>query len=257
MNAHPDSREYRSDTGLFVTMLPYLDCDTLFNAFEKNVPTNSPANRESLTKRPAILKCPTSGTSAALQNLSSRFSGEATLGLNTNSCDYMGNDGTYSNSKPVFGSVRLRVGKLVFERRLHEITDGSTQTLLFWESVGDFLRLPNLPPESMDEKCSSAFSFLTDSSNRYKLTSNTQASTKSYVYAWTGFRIGSVIDYGGATKVVNVSNQLGEPFSMHAGIVPCGMVDGSVRSVHEAIDKQVMMAMATAQQGETIDRVVD
>ena len=59
------------------------------------------------------------------------------------------------------------------------------------------------------------------------------------------------------SQVVNFSNQLGEPFSAHAGIVPCGMVDGSVRSVHEAVDKQVMMAMATAQQGETVPSVVD
>ncbi len=115
MNAHPSSGQYRSDNGLFVTMLPYLEQTPLYTQFDLSVPTNSPKNRQLLLSRPSVLKCPSTQDSMSLLSISGLFSGPSIDGLNGVACDYVGNDGCFIDLKPYFGTVRLRVGELVKE----------------------------------------------------------------------------------------------------------------------------------------------
>ena len=248
MNAQPASGQYRSDVGLFVNMLPYLEQNALYESFIKSVPSNSQPNSLNIEHSLVVLKCPSTLDSELLTDLSDRFSGPAVSGLKAKACDYSGNDGAYVNSKPYFGTVRLRVGNLVKERRLGEVTDGTSNTLLFWESVGDGIRLSKQSVVSINVGATDSFSYLIDNNPSNALQSTTRASTKSYLFAWSGFRVGTVIPDG--SRSMNVSNKYGEPFSAHVGLVNFAFTDGSVRSISENVDATTVVALATAQNSD-------
>lgn len=250
MNAHPASGRYRSDVGLFVNMLPFLEQNALYDSFDKSSPSNSQVNRSSIGHAPHILKCPSTLDSEVLTDLSDRFSGLAVIGLNGQACDYSGNDGAYSEGNAFFGTIRLRVGQLVKERRISEVTDGTSNTFLFWESVGDGLRLSRHLKIPFNEGSSDFFSYLIDYTPSNTLNSTTKPSTKSYLYSWSGLRVGTVAPVG--ERALNVSNQYGEPFAPHLDIVNFAFTDGSVRTVNEAIDKQIAIAMASAQNSDNV-----
>ncbi|MCF7962384.1 MAG: DUF1559 domain-containing protein [Pirellula sp.] len=248
MNGHPNSLSYTSDVGLFVTLLPYFDEHELFLSFQTDVPSNSLQNSALLKLRPSILKCPSASESEILHSMSGTFSGPPIIGIDGVTCDYMGNDGVASEQNPLFGSVRLRVGEISRERRIREITDGTSQTLLFLESVGDALRLSERLKVSADTGCPSAFHYQINRSPSNNLISSTQASYKSYLLTWTGFRVGAIVEEAG--HIMNYSNVVGQPYSAHPAMLPCCMADGSVSSVSDSIDISLFMAMATAQNGE-------
>lgn len=248
MNAHPASGRYVSDVGLFVNLLPFLEQNALYRSFNRNLPSNSPDNSSSIAHAPSILKCPSTAESEVLVDLYERFSGPSVTGLVGQTCDYSGNDGAYVSSKAFFGTIRLRVGSLVKERRLSEVTDGTSNTFLFWESAGDGVRLSRQVRVSIDVGAAESFSYLIDSNPLNSLHSTTRASSKSYLCAWSGFRVGTVMPVDG--RSLNFSNRFGEPFSPHIGIVNFAFTDGSVRSVSENVNAETTVALATAQSAD-------
>ena len=250
MNAHPESVDYRSDRGLFITLLPYADGLELYSRFDLAVPTNSQNNKSLLRAVPSYLQCPSASEREVLHDMSGHFSGPIVPELNGIACDYMGNGGCLDNGTIEFGVIRARVGKLTRERRFSEITDGSSHTLLFWESVGGYLRrFGSGTKASIDRDCQSTIEFSLDSSDRNLLRSRTQASSKSYMFSWSGFRTGMMQAYKG--RVANVSNEYGGLFSSHVAIVPCCLSDGCIRLLSDSIDANVAIALATAGKGET------
>jgi len=248
MNAHPVTGRYISDVGLFVNMLPFLEQNTLYESFNRNLPSNSLANISGIARAPAIVKCPSASDSEVLVDLSDRFSGPAVAGVSGQACDYSGNDGAYVDGKAFFGTIRLRVGDLVKERRLNEVTDGISNTFLFWDSIGDSVRLSRELRISINVGAAESFRYLVDANPSNTLMSTTRASTKSYLFAWTGFRVGSVIPDG--NRSLNHSNSYGEPFSDHVGLVNFTFTDGSVRSISENANAGTVVALATAQNAD-------
>lgn len=248
MNAHPKTAGYRTDVGLFVTMLPFFEQNTLYDSIDKSVPSNSIPNKSKIAKSPSLLKCPSTLDSEILVDLSARFSGPPITGLQAQACDYSGNDGAYIAGKAHFGTIRLRVGSIVRERRLGEVIDGTSNTFLFWESAGDRLWFSRKVSFPMNAGASSTFTYLIDMNVFRVLQSTTRASTKSYLYSWSGFRIGTV--FGG---VINESNRYGEPFGEHPGVVNFAFTDGSIRSLSQDVDSAVVVAFATAQNHDSTD----
>ena len=244
MNAHPGSGEYRTDSGLYVNMLPYLDENALHARFDAKTPSSSPVNRDLLLKRPAILKCPSLVDSMLLKSLSGFFSGPEIVGLDGIACDYVGNDGCFVGDQLLLGTVRVRVGSVVKEYRIRDIRDGMSQTFLFWESRGDHL-FSGGRRGSPEELGLSSFEYWIDPYPQHKMYSNTLGSYKSYMLSWTGFRVGSIEKQ--SRGVINISNVTGEPFSSHPSILPCCFADGSVATISESIDVDTFIAMATSQ----------
>ena len=242
MNAHANTVGYQNDVGLFINMLPFFEQNALYESIDKNVPSNSLPNKSKIEKSPSLLKCPSAMESELLVDLSDRFSGPSVAGLQAQACHYSGNDGAYIAGKAHFGTIRLRVGSVVRERRLSEVTDGTSNTFLFWESAGGriwFSRKVRIP---INAGASPRFTYLIDMNPSSVLQSTTQASTKSYLYSWSGFRIGTVVDGG-----INESNQYGEPFGEHPGLVNFAFTDASIRSLNQNVDSGVVVALATAQ----------
>jgi len=255
-NAHPNSNAYTTDTGLFVALLPYMDYTSLYSRFDLSVPCNSLSNRELLGTPPRILKCPSAQESETLINIAEFFSGPDVDGLYGKTCDYVGNNGIFTElqyvSSEYSGTIRLRIDSLVNEHRLKEVTDGTSQTLLFWESNGDALRLGNRFKNTIDRDCPPvAVVYVSGVQGIQMFTNNSIGTTKTYLYSWTGFRCGTLrpLDY---EKLLNFSNLHGQPFSAHPSLVPCAMADGSVTCLHDSIDRTILMALATAHGGETI-----
>ncbi len=87
---------------------------------------------------------------------------------------------------------------------------------------------------------------------RNSLNSSTLASYKSYILAWTGFRVGSVQEQRG--QAINISNIVGQPFSSHPGLLTCCFTDGSVTALSETIDVKTMLSLATSQNGDIAAR---
>ena len=248
MNAHPKTVGYRSDVGLFVTMLPFFEQNALYDSIDKSVPSNSIPNKSKIAKSPSLLKCPSTLDSEILIDLSDRFSGPSVTGLHAQACDYSGNDGAYIAGKAHFGTIRLRVGSIVRERRIGEVIDGTSNTFLFWESAGDRLWLSRSVSLSMNAGASPTFTYIIDMNPLNVLQSTTRASTKSYLYSWSGFRIGTV--FGG---VINESNRYGEPYGEHADVVNFAFSDGSIRSLSQGVDSSVVIALATAQNHDSVN----
>ena len=251
MNAHPASRAYRTDSGLYVNLLPYLDEGALHAQFDTTSPSNSLANRNLLLRRPAILKCPSSQDSMSLASLSGFFSGPEIVGLDGLACDYVGNDGCFVGQKLLLGTVRVRVGEVVKEFRVHDVRDGTSQTLLFWESRGDGL-FSGGRRGTPEELGLYSFEYWIDPNPQHKMYSKTLASYKSYILSWTGFRVGAIQKQ--SRGVINVSNVSGEPFSSHPAVLPCCFADGSVASASESIDAEILVAMATSQWSDDASR---
>lgn len=251
MNAHPQSGRYSSDCGLFVGMLPYYEQASLYSQFNLAVPSSAVENGGLLLSLPSILKCPSTADSMSLELMAGRFSGPAQSSLRGTACDYAGNDGAFVGSKPLFGTVRLRVGDIVREYRMKDIIDGTSQTLLFWESRGDFLFDRNLR-STADIGGVTSFSYMIDMNPANNLQSTTLASYKSYILAWTGFRVGAI--YDSSNYVVNRSNKECEPYSAHGFQLPCCMTDGSVTTLAANTDSKIMIALATSQNHEVIEQ---
>ncbi len=247
MNALPTSANYKSDVGLFVTLLPFLEQSALFNRFDFSVPTNSLPNRELILNAPSFLKCPSAGELAKLHSVSSRFNGASTFGLDTETCDYAANDGYFIDYKAVPGTVRLRVDGLISETKLREVSDGLSNTLLLWESIGDKLRTQYGIMDT-DSMAPASFQYTVGDSG-ITIQSLTQASFKSYALAWSGWRLGSV--YFDDQRAINVTNMTGGPYTSHAGVLPCVFVDGSARKLSVTIDGSVMQAICTLNRGES------
>ena len=247
MNAHPNTVQYQSDVGLFVVMLPFMEQNSLYDSIDKNAPTNSVANRLKIERAPSFLKCPSTPDSEMLRDISGRFSGPSVLGLQAPACDYAGNGGAYITNKSYFGTIRMRVGSFLKGCRLGDVTDGTSNTFLFWECAGDRLWLSKQVSVGMNDGALLTFVYVNDNNPSNNFYSTTQASTKSYLHSWSGHRV------GGAYGRINESNRINEPFGEHPGIVNFAFTDGSVRSLSEDVESAVVIAFATSQNDETLD----
>ncbi len=251
MNDHPQSGNYHSDMGLFVVLLPYLDHMDQFQRLDLSQTCHSLKNAPLLRFRPSILKCPSSGESELLNAMASVFSGPGVDEVKGVTCDYVGNHGViYMNKPPALGAIRVRIGNFAREHRMKEIVDGTSQTFLFWECSGDGLWSASRFRSPFDTQCPLSFQYLVDGAPSRTLYSTTQASTKSYLVAWSGFRAGSI--HYDDSKQINETNRYNQPFSSHVGQLPTSNVDGSTHFISFGIEKNVLASLATSREGDTV-----
>ncbi|MFN7874725.1 MAG: DUF1559 domain-containing protein [Pirellula sp.] len=247
MNAHPNSGAYRSDAGLFVNLLPYFEMQSVYNKFDRNLPTNHEYHLDLISIKPSLLKCPSTQPSQNMKSIANGFLGVATLGLDAPACDYSGNAGAWKNGTPHSGIVRIRIGEIAKEVRLQEVSDGMSNTLMLWESVGDRLHLSKTLSLNLDEGIPNSFVVYSGYNTQAILRGSGQAVTKSYMFAWSGFRIGAVVE---GTKSVNERNDIGQPFSYHNSTVAVCWADGAVSHLNESIDETVLVSISTIRGGE-------
>lgn len=246
-NAHPNSNQYLSDTGFFVSLLPYVEQNSLFASFDHNTTSTSIHNRQALLSSPGVLKCPSTRESMRLSSIAEYFSGPSSVNESI-ACDYVGNSGCIVNGKPRFGAVKISIGNQVRHHRLQNIVDGTSNTLLLWESRGDFIFSSDGSIGNADEKGLTRFQYILDHNPANNLQSDTLASYKSYILSWTGFRLGTI--FQSESAFLNQSNYIGQPCTSHSSLLPCGFVDGSSRIIDLHIDRVVLASLASIDGGE-------
>jgi prepilin-type N-terminal cleavage/methylation domain-containing protein len=255
-NADPGTPQYISDRGLFVQILPQLEEANAYDRIRATPTTFDPSNQPILANALPILSCPsTAAEPARLMDIAATFSGPAVPGLESLTCDYIGNGG-YISDNPVDpgladGPVGVQLGTREIPReRSARILDGLSNTLLFWESIGGII-IP-APGIELDVNmgADASFSLTVVGPPIILLSSSGTASTKSYIHSWAGLRIGNIQDSGGS--VINVGNKVGQPCSWHPGGVYSVMTDGSVRLLSKTLSPKVAFAMASARGREVV-----
>ena len=141
-NARPDSDEYSYDQGLLVYLLPFLEQDNAASHFDSSASTFELSNLESLRSKPPLFACPSNDSPAILRNIASRFSGPSVAGLEATTCDYIGNGGYVPSSRESLSKIDGPIGVQIRSRytdreSFARSTDGLSNTLLFWESIGN------------------------------------------------------------------------------------------------------------------------
>ena len=259
--ANPQDNPETVYRGLFIELLPFTDEASRYESLSKQQSIFATGNRDLLQKRPAWLRCPEVPDSADLRGLAAAFSGPAVEGLDVGTVDYAGNGGAYLGkgddglSRFGYGTVRTWADGLSRRCRLAEVTDGSSNTLLFWESAGDrYYPRGDRAAQAWLEYREPSVNFIFDTEGRVVAESRGQASTWSFLRSWAAIRVGSVVGVysdGSPRPAVDVSNRFLEPYSLHAGVCHVAMTDGSVREITPQTDAKVLVQMAQAADGGT------
>jgi prepilin-type N-terminal cleavage/methylation domain-containing protein len=253
-----DSPNYRSDRGLFVQLLPYFEQQNLYDQLKAAGTTFDLANTAALSERQALLTCPSSSANPTLlTDTSARFSGPPVAGLNSVTCDYIGNGG-YDPSTTISpdltdGPVGVQMaGSVVPRETMGRVLDGASHTLFIWESIGSVI-IPagggNLELD-VNTQAENSFTLSIYGAPTLNYPSNGIASSKSYLHSWAGLRLGNMREIGGV--VVNVGNRMGEPCSRHPGGAHAVSLGGSVHLLPSDLSPQVGFALSSARGREVV-----
>jgi prepilin-type N-terminal cleavage/methylation domain-containing protein/prepilin-type processing-associated H-X9-DG protein len=259
-NHRPDEAGYNSDMGLFIALAEFLEQPQIARQASPNETTFESTSFAGIENGFAVIKCPSAYSRPSLTQVARRFSGPADSSLSIGTADYSGNGGAlYSLDLVKFGSVRTRIKGLTQSRRLSDITDGTSNTVLFWESCGDRIRKPTSSMDlDFDTNVRDSFTLLVNVMPKIAIASSGTASTKSYLFSWAGIRTGAIIPYDlngdfrnpllgfSPLRTINIANDLNQPFSRHFGLCNFGYIDGHVSAISDSIDTIVALRVAGA-----------
>ena len=217
--------------GLFSFILPYMELQQIYDELDLN--GNTLDERHRLTRMP-MYTCP----SYALESFITKYEGGYDY-LNGSQLTYQGVCGHfYNDGKPFDGTPHY--GELPhngmfgwkFQRRIGEVTDGTSHTLL----IGEYVQRSALDVEyASNVRCWVLGANISD---------NDQIGSYAVKVAQVSINM-PVLNWGDVPF-----NHL--PFgSDHAGGANFALADGSVRFIEEQVDFDVYTSLATCNGGET------
>jgi prepilin-type N-terminal cleavage/methylation domain-containing protein len=228
-----------TDLGWVTEILPYIDQVPLYNQYKFGVPFYDPLNQPVITQRLAVLECPTSPVADRIFIATNAFP-TGTVTYSAASTDYFAFMGAslacYSQFYPGTPSNTDLSGAFLLggRRRIANITDGSSNTLLLGEMSGR----PTI----------------------YKTGGQINLATPAPTYgfgAWThnDAHNASCYTFDGLTAggpcVVNCSN-FRAVFSFHTNGAFAAFADGAVRVIPTNISGATFYALVTQGAGEQI-----
>ncbi len=252
-NAPPDSPEYHADRGLFVQLLDFTEESSRSAVFRLVHTTHDLKNVPMLVDPAQELHCPSaSGPPAVLTEIASVFSGPAVPGLRTATCDYIGNGGyapihdIRKNPSLYDGPIGVQISRSSLPKETPaRIHDGLSNTLLFWESIGNTRILDGGHSEvEINSFAKERFGVLAVGPPIVLLRSFGAPSTKSYHHSWGGLRIGNMREVEG--RVINIGNTNGEPCSRHPSGASAVLADCSTRMLSRDIAPEIANALASS-----------
>jgi prepilin-type N-terminal cleavage/methylation domain-containing protein len=245
-------------------LLPYLEQDNVQKLYDFTVLYNDIANRAAVALPVTVMNCP---STPGGPNLHPRFKfGTPATDPDKNwsswGSDYAGasgiDDNAYSGgyvtspaTKPGldWGFFTGSASALPRGKKIRDIIDGTSNTLMFVESAGR-------------PKLYNGSAYVPDSGLVGSATSNYGlvcgwADTNSFVIRSFKYNPSSPNDYdrwsrtSGGPQTINASNDYGI-YSFHRGGASIGMGDGSCRFISETVHVNVVAAISTIAGGETV-----
>lgn len=240
----------------------FLELQTVHEAFDRSQSAYSEPNLSMLVDCPAVYECPSAYEREVFDRFSPKLKSNPIVGGSRTGADYRLSSG--SGYMP--GRHGATGGYLESQRnvpRLSRVTDGLSNSILFFESTTDGLTLPAEPNQ--------IFAFSEAATHNARLNFGGEAayvlgtsSGLSYLYAWSGL---AMTNYHGYTNdrvradtidqvatAVNVTNDFNQPFSRHPGGLGVGILDGSVRFVSETISPRVWLHMIIVDDGQSVEQ---
>ena len=253
--------EYRFDRGALSQLLPYIEQTTAADRWNPSTYSFDGENGEITSEPIALFLCPSSPWDDRFPFVSTRINGPIS-GKGAFPSDFAVNAGVveYIGGSPKLhrdGAIRTVLLRGGFEkgRSFSDIRDGTSNTVLLWESVGglkvvrdDVGRVLSL---SWYDSFSAGYAIgpILDGDIRRTIRLETAATYVGYIQAWAGFRPGTLhvrqSSFGISSSKVNGTNDLGQPFGFHPHHANFGFVDGSVRPIASSTDASVLSSLAT------------
>jgi len=229
-NAGGVANSHLSGHSIFVAIMPMLELSSGFQLYDFNQGNTAPFNREVVSQNIPTYLCPTASFRRQVGGECDAFRAPGNYAPNVGSLPYGNYDPRPEQNGPIVyaHSVAERTG-------FRDVTDGTSTTLMIGDSAY------NLPDYLFSSgPCSG--------DRRYGFTywANPFPLSVGFVTAYA-FNPHDIPDDG-----VFDSNWLRSFRSEHAGIVNFTLVDGSVRSIAEAIDAGLLDALASRNGGEIV-----
>ena len=214
-------------SGVFASILPYLDQGNIYHLYDFNLGNSDPANLTAVSQRIPAYLCPTAPfrRSVPIPGCDANNRAPGTYAVSTGSGDPYG---SIASGSPNNGAI-INAGS--GSTSMRDLTDGSSTTLLAGESAWNF------PDYSFTSgPCSGqvrwGFSYW---SSPYPLA--------------TAF---TTLGPFNPRKRDGDSNRLANFRSEHVGVVNMLMADGSARYISENIDHGLLNSLATRSGGEIV-----
>jgi hypothetical protein len=191
---------------------------------------------ESYQSISAMLQCPSAPEKSLFDFVPESFTSQIANEGPVYSVDYAFNGGYIDQgNKLVAGAAISRSKQLRKPLHFSNITGGTSNVIHIWESVGGVAYAG--PRKRIAATADYRAIVLHILVSKYETVSSTSRDT-SAVYSWStvGPRIG-VVD---RSLRVNETNLSFGPFSMHAGTVSIGRLDGSVGLLDQSIDSEAL-----------------
>ncbi|MDP1561558.1 MAG: DUF1559 domain-containing protein [Pirellulaceae bacterium] len=259
-NTAPTLATYRTDRGWLVETLAYLE-PSVSSKFAGGSHTFDQQNSIVFSSSIQTFACPSNGGAARIGPVALRYGSDVSDGNFAYTGDYQGNAG-YFDTKTVaskrIGVIRVKMGGVSGGgARIAQIVDGTSNTILAWESSGSVAFSRRSEEQSWEEfyaRHGSSLRFYPSLESEVYFSTRGMADSLAYYRSWAGISNAMLLgerrtDDG--NKTFNVTNHYGQPFSLHPGAANFGLVDGSVRSIDEEISLEVLLHGASCNGGET------
>lgn len=261
-SSRPDAENYDSDVGPLGRILSFVGEAPRANHWKQTVRISTRGVDESLRSSPSTYLCPSAPGTSTVHDIAVRFGGEAFPGRSREVCDVAFNGGAGiiiggRLSENTNGSFPIRLGEYSPRKRFRDVQDGLSNTLACWESAGPHLVFPFDRERLLDfdGDAGRRFTLYAPEQEGSRFVSSTQASSKSYLYSWTGMRTGLMYAYdeqgrngapgrGVYERCINFANAFSTPYSYHPGLCVVGFMDGSVRTKSESTDATLLMQLS-------------
>lgn len=272
-NRLPESRFYwndaiaRDDRNWVATALPFISGGG-FGGLTDTAPGTFNRQYEMYYRTcPPYFRCPSAPLPTVLVGLPERFNGPVFDDLQSETGDYKGNFGILTDMGPI--DRRRGVMAVLFDSTPvippGALVSGRSNKLLLWESAGanEFSR--STSGEMFEKPWGFGPRRLTSLSDcgpdceigRPVLNHGT---LRGYLMSFFGGGTGSLTQYDLAnrplltaisqsltsSRLTNISNEVGQPFSFHPGLVIVAYADGRVANIADTVDMNVMISQAAA-----------